>query len=164
MEVLYGTNTFVVDNHAMVFRLSRLWPALHLSLIKSLDVEYALRDMGYPPIPDDTYHTLLTLLSSTQFPNLHSLRIYLKFIPAYFLFGTDYVHRDEDEDAWFQPLEELTHSRDWKRLEVIVPESWMQCFHRSFAKRAIASSNALHLVGGVEFEEFLSGVMSHDVV
>lgn len=157
----------------MLFRLSKLWPASHLSMITSLDVEFHAEFMDNSNFPTDLYLQFFKLLYDTHtFPSLRTLRILLGMqprqpttdderrtwpVPVETERGIE-VRRpavpfsEEEEEAWIRPWEELVCSRrKWERLQIIVPRSWKRFFGDVLQRRLTLDNDALELLGGVEF-------------
>lgn len=107
------------------FRISRMFPARHLSLIKALDVTFLVLMVNATP-PDfnngweATYPAMFATLQSS-FPNVCKLRVSIALEP----FGTRrHTISADDLDRFLGPWEGLVASRDWKRIELRVPDSW----------------------------------------
>lgn len=171
---MYGSNTFIVgQTDAMLFRLSKLWPASHLCMITSLDVEHHVEFMEDSNFPTKLYLQFFKLLCNRHiFPRLQALRILLGVQPRQ---PTTEVERRtwpapweinhgidlrrpaapfsaEEEDAWLRPWEELVPSRPkWETLQIIVPRSWKQLFGDIVQGRPALDNDALEILGGVEF-------------
>lgn len=161
LHILYATNTFIINkNPPMLIRLCRLWPANHLSMITSLDLQ--LVNQGWPTqTPMQLYGETFQLLASDMFNQLENLHVIIRLRPRDQVNPRDgYLLNEEQETAWSQPWETLLATRPsrWKELKVTVPLDWEFCFRELYCRRINLHTSAFRLMA--QFDSFdRSGVV-----
>lgn len=150
----------------MLFRLCRLWPASHISLITSLEIEFdnwpEAKKWGHGSL----YGELFQLLSSAVFRHLQSLEIMLGILPLAwyppFLSSPGWESHpftEEEETGWVGPWERLLASRRLNRFVVAVPREWGPCFQELVRKRAGLQADVFKLTADFDKPDPLERVM-----
>lgn len=128
MEVLYGTNVFVMDKAIDTpFLISRLFAPSCASLITSLDISFIFGVYEPGPEEDDWMSTYAAFfeLFERSFHGVHRLRLLLRMPPGEF--AEDFIDPERIR-AFFKPLGELSKGREWTRLQLCAPHDWHNYF------------------------------------
>ncbi|KAL4889428.1 hypothetical protein BDV59DRAFT_186513 [Aspergillus ambiguus] len=126
--ILYRTNTFVTGPGLDTpFHMSRLLLPEYTALITSMDISIEMT-MPYTAPPDlpgnwaTVYPAFLALFDSS-FSHVRHLCLTLALKPWRL---SKVTVTDESLDAFFAPWEALAISREWKQLDLCVPQDWYE--------------------------------------
>ncbi|KAL4876376.1 hypothetical protein BJY04DRAFT_223164 [Aspergillus karnatakaensis] len=139
IPALYSSNTFVLTQGIdQLSRITKVLPDSHLALLTSLHVEIDVyRICGYSP-PDMNslfahfYKTTFELLDD-RLPSLRGLMLSFAGMPRSIYSAG--VWRTVDEENWIGPWEELARGRQWRRLEIVVPDATFEVFEELVRRR-----------------------------
>ncbi|KAL3456393.1 hypothetical protein BJX64DRAFT_41601 [Aspergillus heterothallicus] len=133
LKILYSTNTFVFSHGIdQLHRFSRILPSAHLDMITSLGIEidvYRACKATVPPKMHEEfqyfYRGFFDILRR-RLTGVKELSVAIAGLPnpRQRHDGEETEWKDDDEERWIGPWEELAGSRNWKRLDISVPVVW----------------------------------------
>ncbi|KAE8384124.1 hypothetical protein BDV23DRAFT_177291 [Aspergillus alliaceus] len=139
-QILYTSNTLVLTHGIdQVFRLSRVMPREYLALISSLSVEIDIyRVCREPPRMEarfKSFYDALFEILLCELAHVRDLRFSIAGLPcqAERLVGWQSV----DVLSWIAPWDALALSRDWRRLEIALPRTWVANFEEVVERRSV---------------------------
>ncbi|KAJ5761776.1 uncharacterized protein N7511_005158 [Penicillium nucicola] len=131
LEVLYGTNVFAMNDALDTpFTISRKFSSRCVSLLTSIDISIPV-GLWNTEMPENdlagTYCAMFDLFDRT-FRGLRSLRLELR-MPAYDPFVEDFG--EAKMKSILEPMDRLSKTRSWTRLQLCVPALWYIHFKNS---------------------------------
>ncbi|KAF9240754.1 hypothetical protein DTO013E5_9529 [Penicillium roqueforti] len=126
LDVLYGTNNFVMDNAMDTpFLISRILAPRCASFMTSMEISFAVNICKAGPDEDDWMRTYAAFfgLFEQSFRGVHRLRLQLKMPPSEI---GEIFFDDERLRTFLKPFDRLSKGREWTRLQLCVPDYYFQ--------------------------------------